>query len=84
MAARNNDTKTVTVLFTGAEQGSLPADVGWGSFVTHSFISPPTDVCGEAKSWVAGITALFDVKFTVKPSQAYPPKIALSNLLFES
>ena len=26
---------------------SLPADVLWGSFVTHSIISPPKDVCGE-------------------------------------
>ena len=25
---------------------SLPADVRWGSVVTHSFL--PTDVCGEA------------------------------------
>ena len=29
---------------------SLPADVLWGSFVTHSFLPkrPPKDVCGEA------------------------------------
>ena len=29
--------------------GSLPADVLWGSFVTHSFLpNEPKDVCGEA------------------------------------
>ena len=33
--------------------GSLPADVLWGSFVTHSYEcvtnEPQTDVCGEAR-----------------------------------
>ena len=30
---------------------SLPADVLWGSFVTHSFLPKrtPKDVCGEAR-----------------------------------
>ena len=37
-------------LYTG--HSSLPADVLWGSFVTHSFLRDkrtPKDVCGEAK-----------------------------------
>ena len=47
------------VLERSTSTGSLPADVPWGSFVTHSFLPrvgekrmrderPPKDACGEA------------------------------------